>query len=65
MLFVDDLTNVKTQLPNGRWVIAKPLGYVGLLGVAIRIRDAWDVLTGKAIAIYFHGEKDGNQSRSN
>lgn len=37
-------------LPDGRWVMARPLG---LTGIRYRLRLAWDVFTGKADALYW------------
>lgn len=39
---------VMTQLPDGRWVPARGIGYPGL---ANRFRCAWLVLTGRADAL--------------
>jgi len=38
---------------NGKWVPARPLG---LYGIRHRIALAWDVLTGKADALYWEGQ---------
>ena len=38
---------------NGKWVPARPLG---LYGIKRRIALAWDVLTGKADALYWEGQ---------
>ena len=40
-------------LPDGRWVAARPIPY---WGVRWRLRQAWDVLRGKADALYWHGQ---------
>jgi len=38
---------------NGKWVQARP---VGLPGIRRRIALAWDVLVGKADALYWEGQ---------
>lgn len=41
------------QLPDGRWVPARPLGFASLLQ---RFRCAWLVFTGKADALTWPGQ---------
>ena len=50
---IDFATQNKTQLPDGRWVVAKPLEASGLLAVYIRIICAVAVLRGKAEAFTY------------
>jgi hypothetical protein len=45
---IDSLINSRTEI-DGIWYIAKPMG--GPL--SWRIRNAWLVLTGKAMAVHF------------
>ena len=48
---IDFASRNKTQLTDGRWVIAKPLEAFGLLKWHIRIAKAIAVLRGKAEAV--------------
>lgn len=41
-----------TQISDGCWVPARPIGMIGLLH---RLRTAWAVFTGKADAVYWPG----------
>lgn len=50
MYIIDDLLNDKALLPNGRWVLARPLNYQHR-SLRARIKDAWAVFTGKADAV--------------
>ena len=42
-----------TQLPSGRWVPARPLGWTSL---SMRWKAAWLVFTGKADALMWEGQ---------
>jgi hypothetical protein len=52
---VDELVKqskeVACGLPDGRYVMARPLTFYGWWGFKRRLRDAWGVLTGKYDAI--------------
>jgi hypothetical protein len=52
-MLIDDLTKNKTEI-NSQWVIARPMKATGLLGLKMRIHDAWAVLTGKKDAVRFY-----------
>ena len=45
--------DTQTQLPDGRWVPARPIGMWGLMP---RLRAAWRVFTGKADVLVWDGE---------
>ena len=38
---------------NGNWYVSKPCPYYGVLNLPLRIRAAYAVLTGKALAVQF------------
>ena len=40
---------------GGKWVSARPLGFQGLC-LSLRFKHAWNVFTGKADALYWHGQ---------
>jgi len=42
-----------TQLPSGKWVPARPVGYASL---GRRLRAAWLVFTGRADALTWEGQ---------
>ncbi|GAF83666.1 unnamed protein product [marine sediment metagenome] len=50
---IELLTSCMAGLPDGRWVIAKPVPGP----FRWRLRDAWRVLWGKAEALYFEGDQ--------
>ena len=43
-------------LIDGKWWTARHSGGYGMLTWEIRLRYAWACLTGKADAVYFHGQ---------
>lgn len=45
--------STQCQLPDGRWVPARPLGYFSF---ARRLRAAWLVFAGKADALIYPGQ---------
>lgn len=49
----DTSCNVTTQLPDGRWVPARPLGYSSMI---YKLRATWLVFTGKADALIWEGQ---------
>ena len=49
MYTIDSLDD-KALLPDGRWVLARPLNYQHRT-LRAKLRDAWSVFTGKADAI--------------
>lgn len=54
MLTADGLlSNTKVRI-DGKWVLNRPLSFSGLYGLAIRIKDAYAVLVGKADAVKFY-----------
>ena len=46
--------NTQCQLPNGRWVQARPLRCAPIL---LRIRAAWGVFTGRYDALEWTGQE--------
>lgn len=46
-------SQLQTQLPNGKWVPARPLGFASF---SHRCRAAWLVFTGKADALLWEGQ---------
>lgn len=46
------LMRIKRQI-GGKWYVAKPLPYYGWRNTVLRIKSAWAVLTGKAIAVQY------------
>jgi hypothetical protein len=53
MLSADNLTDTKACI-DGKWVVARPLSFYGLYGLAIRVKDAYAVLVGEADAVKFY-----------
>ena len=49
MLFIETLLDTKKEI-DGKWIIARPEKYTFIS----RIRDAWQVIKGKADAIKFY-----------
>lgn len=49
MLHIQDLLNQSTQI-DGKWVIARPI----IVPLICRIKDAWQVIKGKADAVKFY-----------
>ena len=57
MFTADDIrASQSTALINNRWVLARPLPYQGYYGLIMRIKDAWQVLIGKADAVRWIGQ---------
>lgn len=58
-ILIDDLKEQFTchQYIAGKWYVAKPLGNKSLL---YRLKDAWKILTNKAIAVHYK-EDEVNQ----
>lgn len=52
-LYADTLHTTKTQTSDGLWHVAKPLPDTFMR----RLFDAWHVLTGKYVAVYFFEEE--------
>ena len=52
---IDDIVknNLSAQI-DGKWVISRPEGGYGGVGIFARIKDAWGVLIGKFDAIRFY-----------
>ena len=44
---------------NGKWYIAKPVGWQGWYKYVLRFKDAIGVLTGKYTAVYFAKDNKG------
>jgi len=54
--YADNLgTDCETELPGGRWVVARPLPLDSLYD---RWCQAWDVFRGRADAVYYHGQEE-------
>lgn len=47
---IDSINKETTKCINGKWCIAKPVGKDSVL---TRIKDSFEVLTGKAIAVHY------------
>lgn len=45
-----------TACINDKWVFARPIRFSGLYGLRCRIKDAYQVLIGKADAVKFIGQ---------
>jgi hypothetical protein len=45
---------VQAGLPDGRWVMARPMGWSGLC-LRMRLRAAWLVFTGRADVLMWEG----------
>lgn len=55
MFHIDNLVKNKIEIEPGRWVVIKPS--TKYMSVKMRIRDAWNVFNGRAIAVIFHNQK--------
>lgn len=53
-IYADDLTDSRTLTEDEGWVISKPLTYRPIL---VKLKEVWDVFTGKALAIYFKDDR--------
>jgi hypothetical protein len=49
---IDFYKDTQTEI-GGKWWFAKPLADTGIRGFRCRLRDACQVLQGKAIAVHF------------
>ena len=49
---IDNFISSKTEI-KGKWYVAKPMFYVGIYGIYFNIKQAFEVLLGKAIAVHF------------
>ena len=53
---VDELLRLQENMTciNGKWYVAKPLPhYYNLRNTLLRVKSAWYVLTGRALAVQF------------
>ena len=54
MFIADEFKNWDTQTEiDGQWVLARPMKFSGLYGLRLRVKEAWQVLIGKADAVRF------------
>ena len=53
-IYADDLMSCTAEI-DGKWVVARPIIYVGLKD---RLRAAWWVISGRALAVFFYGQQD-------
>lgn len=54
-LFLELANGTMTDLPNGRWVPARPLGFYS---IGTRLRAAWLAFTGRGDVVIWPGEEE-------